>query len=123
MILLVAFGCGKSVIEKPDNLIDEEQMVNILYDLSLLESIRSQRPIALETNRVDPLTYVYKKYKIDSLQFAKSNKYYATDVEKYKAIYASVSKKIEDNKAAVEKQTGVAGDKVPAADSNAPQVK
>jgi hypothetical protein len=98
-LLFLAFGCGNSAVRKPDNLIDEGKMVEIIYDLSLLEAIKSQKPIVLETSQVNPNTYIYKKYKIDSVQFAKSNAYYASDIKAYKEIYEKVSKRLEEHKA------------------------
>lgn len=91
-------GCQESAVPKPDNLIDEDVLVSILYDLSLLEAIKSQNPAVLETNNINPNTYIYSKYKIDSLQFARSNKYYASDIKKYKEIVENVNKKIEEQK-------------------------
>ena len=91
-------GCQESAVSKPDNLIDEDVLVSILYDLSLLEAMKSQNPAVLETNNINPNTYIYSKYKIDSLQFAKSNKYYASDIKKYKEIVENVNKKIEEQK-------------------------
>ena len=102
IVLVVLFsmvvGCQESAVPKPDNLIDEDVLVSILYDLSLLEAMKSQNPAVLETNNINPNTYIYSKYKIDSLQFARSNKYYASDIKKYKEIVENVNKKIEEQK-------------------------
>jgi hypothetical protein len=98
-LIFLALGCSRSAVEKPSNLIDEDKMVEIIYDLSLLEAIKSQKPIVLENTNVNPNTYIYKKYKIDSVQFAKSNAYYASDIKTYKEIYEKVSKRLEDKKA------------------------
>ena len=102
IVLVILFsmvvGCQESAVSKPDNLIDEDVLVSILYDLSLLEAMKSQNPAVLETNNINPNTYIYSKYKIDSLQFAKSNKYYASDIKKYKEIVENVNKKIEEQK-------------------------
>ncbi|NMH28551.1 DUF4296 domain-containing protein [Flavobacterium silvaticum] len=94
-IALVVFfaSCGNSVVEKPSNLIPEDQMVDILYDLSLLDAMKSQSPEKLR-NATDADTYIYKKYKIDSLQFAASNRYYASDMKNYRGLYQKVSDRI-----------------------------
>jgi len=122
MIVFLA-ACAKPAVEKPDNLIDEGKMVDIMYDLSLLESIKSQKPISFETNHINPSTYIYKKYKIDSLQFAKSSQYYATDLEKYKAMYDKVAKRIEAKKFSVDSIIVKKGGKVPTANPDTPQVQ
>ena len=98
ILFSMVVGCQESAVPKPDNLIDEDVLVSILYDLSLLEAMKSQNPAVLETNNINPNTYIYSKYKIDSLQFARSNKYYASDIKKYKEIVENVNKKIEEQK-------------------------
>lgn len=122
-VLFLSVGCGKSVVEKPDNLIEEGKMVDIIYDLSLLESIKSQKPIVLEENHINPNTYIYKKYKIDSLQFAKSNQYYSSDLGNYKKIYEKVAKRLEEANKAADLQTTKNGGQVPTPDADAPQVQ
>lgn len=97
-LLVLVFACAKTTIERPDNLIGESKMKDIIYDLSLLEAIKSQKPIALDTNDISANQYIYKKYKIDSVQFAKSNQYYASDVVNYKKMYDDVAKRVEKNK-------------------------
>jgi hypothetical protein len=68
-------------------------MVNILYDLSIIESLRNTgysggfQP--MEANN-----YILKKYKIDSLQFAQSNKYYASDLKNYKKMFETVNDRL-----------------------------
>lgn len=98
LIISVFISCQKANIEKPEKLIEEEVMVSIIYDLALLDAIRSKNPASLEANNIVPTEYIYKKYKIDSLQFAKNNQYYASDIKNYKKIYDRVTKKLEAKK-------------------------
>lgn len=96
-------SCQKDSIEKPDNLIPEEKMVDIIYDLSILQAMRNSNQKFLDSNDVNAATYIYKKYKIDSLQFAKSNQYYAAEnIKKYEKMYQSVNEKLIADKAAVD---------------------
>ncbi|RZJ68618.1 MAG: DUF4296 domain-containing protein [Flavobacterium sp.] len=95
--LFAFWACGDSAIEKPKNLIDEDKMVDIFYDLSLLDAIRSHNPGKLQSAK-DPNLYIYKKYKVDSVQFAQSNRYYASDIAKYKKMYQRVGRRLERNK-------------------------
>ncbi|HEU0135725.1 MAG TPA: DUF4296 domain-containing protein [Flavobacterium sp.] len=97
--LILFLACGSPAVEKPDNLIEEEVMVNIFYDLAVMDAIKSHSPLSLSSRAIVPDIYIYKKYKIDSLQFAKSNQYYAADIEKYKKIYVKVGERLEANKA------------------------
>jgi hypothetical protein len=96
---LTVVSCDKSAAEKPKNLIEKDKMIDILYDISLLEAIKSQNINGGITSKAGS-DYIYKKYKIDSLQFVKSNKFYASDIEEYKKMFEKVKEKltIETNK-------------------------
>ena len=85
----------QSEIEKPRNLISEDSMIDIFYDLAIMDAMRSHNPLSLEIRGLQPDAYVYSKYKIDSLQFAQSNKYYASDIEKYKSMYVELNKRLK----------------------------
>ncbi len=96
LLFAILISCQKPAVQKPDNLIDEEVMVDIMYDISVLEAMKSQKAVVLEANNINPNTYIYKKYKIDSLQFANSDKFYASDIKKYKEIFDKVNKRMEE---------------------------
>lgn len=93
------FSCGKEVVSKPDKQIEKEQMIDVLYDLALLEAIKTNQPSSLERNGIDPENYVFKKYNIDSTQFAQNNKFYASDIENYAKMYQKVTERLENNRA------------------------
>lgn len=93
---MLLIGCKNATIEKPDNLIDEDKMVEILYDVSILEAIKVTNPKSLETRKINSNKYIYQKYKIDSLQFVKSDLYYASDVSNYEIMYKKVIEKVEN---------------------------
>ncbi len=95
LLFLLSISCNSNAVKKPENPIEREKMVDIIFDLSILEAAKSQKPIVLEQYQIQSNAYVYKKYQIDSLQFANSVKYYATDLENYHSIYDSVNKRIE----------------------------
>lgn len=96
-IVLLA-SCNDTVISKPKNLIDEDKMVDIFYDLSLLEAIKAQNPYSPQNQSINPKQFIYKKYKIDSLQFAQNNQYYVSQIDKYKKMYEKVGERIEKEK-------------------------
>tara|TARA_Y100000766_G_C18814838_1_gene559919 strand:- start:465 stop:917 length:453 start_codon:yes stop_codon:yes gene_type:complete len=99
-IFLVLFSCSFSVEQKevPDNLISEEEMINILYDMSLISVSKGINKRILENNGMKPKKYILKKYDIDSLQFVTSNEYYSKDLERYLSIYEEVLNKLEVNR-------------------------
>ena len=90
------------MVEKPDNLIDKKVMGDIYYDMSILEALKYQNPNSLYKNGINPKTYIYKKYKIDSLQFAKSNAYYAADYREYKKMYDALNDRLKKETTAVD---------------------
>lgn len=96
VILTLLASCKDELVQKPDRLIEKEEMVNIMYDLSILEAIKYQDPASLDTFKINPRAYIFKKYKIDSLQFAKNNVYYASDYEDYKLMFEEITKRLED---------------------------
>lgn len=98
-------SCQNKVIEKPDNLIPKDKMKNIIYDLSLLQGIKGVNAAVLDSNGIDPATYVYKKYKVDSLQFAKSDQYYAIEnIKEYEKMYEDISKLVGEEKTRIDSQ-------------------
>lgn len=101
-IVTLFVGCKEEVVNKPERLIEKDVMVNIMYDLSILEAIRNQNPASLDTFKINSRDYIFKKYKIDSAQFAKSNVYYASDYNEYKSMFEQISKRLEANTKSVD---------------------
>jgi len=99
IMLLAIIGCKETVVDVPEKLIEEEKMVDIFYDLSVLEAMLNYNPTLMSRNNIDPYTYIYDKYGIDSLQFVANNKYYASDIKKYDKMYEKVKVRMEQSKA------------------------
>ena len=98
--LLIFLGCN-TVIEKPkkpDNLISEAKMVDIMYDIFLLNSAKGINKKLLENNGIDPEQYVFDKYGIDSIQFANSNNYYSYNTKTYESILERIKEKLSAKK-------------------------
>ena len=103
LIFLIFHSCGftNDKTSVPDNLISEEKMIDILYDMSLISVSKGINKRILENNGVKPKKYILKKYNIDSLQFVVSNEYYSKDLERYLKIYEEVLSKLETNRETV----------------------
>ncbi|HJS01784.1 MAG TPA: DUF4296 domain-containing protein [Flavobacterium sp.] len=97
-IIMLFFSCKDEAVKEPDSLIDKETMQNIIYDLALLDAIKYNEPTTTENYKVNPKEFIYRKYKVDSLQFAQNNAYYASNFEEYKSIYDEVVKRMEGKK-------------------------
>ena len=102
IILSIFISCKKDIIKTPNHLIEKEKMVNIMYDLSLLDAIKVQNPSSLDTFNINPNDYIFKKYKIDSIQFAQSNIFYAADYKEYEKMFKKIKARLENNKSLVE---------------------
>ena len=98
VLCVLALSCDSHTAPKPEHLLAKDELVNVLYDIALLQSIKSFQPAVLDTNNVDAHTYIYKKYKIDSLTFAQNHAYYASDIEDYEKIEKEVSNRIQQKR-------------------------
>lgn len=95
ILLGLFFSCNEKVVEKPENLIPEAEMAAILYDISLLNASKIINEGVLNEYDIEPMGYIYSKYGIDSLQFIKSDTYYASIPTVYEAIYTKVKDRLE----------------------------
>lgn len=101
IILIVLVGCKKELVKEPKHLIEKEKMVNIMYDLSLLEAMKIENPGLMDSIKNNSNQYIYKKYKIDSVQFAQSNIYYAADYKEYEKMYNQIKTRLDKEKTQV----------------------
>lgn len=101
IILSIVLGCSNSLTQKPmppDNLISQEKMVDIIYDMTLINVAKGVNKSILENNGIIPEQYLFNKHSIDSILFARSNEYYSYDLKTYQIIYDKVKIKLEKNK-------------------------
>ena len=85
ILFLVLFAACSNVEKapKPEQLLSKEEMAIILSDLYIIEgAISSNRSSYIETG-VQPSSYIYDKYDIDSVVFKENLNYYNDRVEDY----------------------------------------
>lgn len=100
---ILFFGCEPRLKpEKPQNLIPKDKMTLVLYDMFVINSAKGINRLKLEKNGINPERYILTKHSIDSVQFAKSNDYYAHDLEVYDEIINDVKNKVTSEKAKYE---------------------
>lgn len=100
VLLFIATSCYRyDAPKKPKHLISKDKMVDVLLDIRLLSSANGVNKQTLEKKNLQPESYIYTKHKIDSLQFAESNNYYAYYVKDYEEIYTKVKDSLEVLKA------------------------
>ena len=79
----------------PANLITQDAMVLVLVDAYTINAARSIDNRIIVHNGVLLDSILYSKHGIDSLQFAQSNAYYASDLEAYKNIFLKVEAQLQ----------------------------
>ena len=80
---------------KPDNLIPEDKMVEVLTELSILHGARSYNKSLMEEKGINAYPYLTNKFGIDSVQLVQSNNYYAENYKEYQMIYDRVKERLE----------------------------
>lgn len=94
--LMVLVSCKEdSTVKAPKKPIDRAVMIAIYYDLALLEASKYQMLSKTEYQKTTPKAFIFKKYKIDSVQFAQNNQFYAASIEDYKAMFQEVEKRLQ----------------------------
>lgn len=104
-VLVVLAACQK--IErpaKPEQLIPEDQMVDIITEIYLFNAAKANYRAVLQRTGLSPEEMIYEKFGIDSVQFVESNSYYGADIQKYMDIHLRVQEKLEAKKKEIEDQ-------------------
>ena len=100
-ILCLVLACKENKIDrpkKPENLIPEDKMVEVLYDMAILSAAKGIDKRMIENKGINPEEFVFNKHNIDSTQFALSNNYYSFDLKKYQQLYKEVKLKLQEDK-------------------------
>lgn len=92
---LGVFGCQDvKQPEKPKDLIGKDKMVDMLTEAYLANSARSVDNKSIITNGIKMDSLIYNNFGVDSLQFAKSNEFYAADINAYMEIFQKVEARL-----------------------------
>tara|TARA_R100000306_G_scaffold12297_3_gene14731 strand:- start:1127 stop:1558 length:432 start_codon:yes stop_codon:yes gene_type:complete len=101
VLILSILGCQNvERPEKPKNLISKEKMVDVLTEAYLANAARSVNNQAIIDKGIKVDSLIFKKFELDSVQFAKSNDYYAADIN----MYLDIFQKVEARLVAMEKK-------------------
>lgn len=98
LVFVLLFSCAEELIEKPDNLISEDKMATIFYDLAIVNAAKNTSNDILKKNNIESMNYIFTKHDIDSIQFVKSDVYYASKPAVYREIYQKVETRLKDIK-------------------------
>ena len=97
LLVFLSFSSCQDVkkVEKPDNLIPEAKMIDVLTEMALVHAARNYNKKKLESTGIEPEKYIFEKFNIDSLQFERSNDYYSDQYNDYERIYDSVKVRLQ----------------------------
>lgn len=100
LVILMFFtvNCKDKNASIPKPLLTEAQMIDILYDLSIVDAIRLNNPAVLADNKVSTSQFIFEKHQIDSVIFAANNQYYAGQFDTYIRIYDSIYSRLDKQK-------------------------
>ena len=88
-LLILTLGCSS---DAPENLINEEKMESIIFDIMILNASYNY-DLKIDNNLLSD-ELIYKKYDIDSIQFYESELYYSRNPKIHFNIYSNVKKRI-----------------------------
>lgn len=92
-LLVVLLGCESQ--KKPKNLLSEEEMIDVLYDLTLYQSMKNynfNKDTLVLNGTIDEML---KKHGIDSATFVEQNDYYLRDMKRYAHLYDEVAERLK----------------------------
>ena len=89
IFLILILGCTS---DAPENLIGEEKMESIIFDIMILNASYNY-DLKIDNNLLSD-ELIYKKYDIDSLQFYESELYYSRNPKIHFNISSNVKKRI-----------------------------
>ena len=90
LISILIIGCSSDV---PENLISEEKMESIIFDIMILNA-SSSYDLKIDNNMISD-ELIFRKHDIDSAQFYDSELYYSKNPRIQLNIYSNVKRRIQ----------------------------
>lgn len=96
-IVFALESCDKTPFEKPNPLIKEKQMIDMLVDVHLADAaftIMRNDSLVIKSSSTDFYYSVLEKYQVPDSIFEKSFVYYASNPKKFEKMYREVMNKL-----------------------------
>lgn len=95
LICVAIISCtSNTILEKPKNLIPEDEMVDLLTDILIADGADNIKNTNLQRN-INYFPLVFEKYKIDTIRFKESNYYYTSKIDEYNEILEQVNQRLK----------------------------
>ena len=102
LVVLFFMSCDRHEAPKPKVFVEENIMIDIMYDLTIVQAIKSTGEYVLADSSLEVKNLLRDKYKIDEKTWIANNKYYASNLKKYNAMIAEVHQRLEKQKLEME---------------------
>lgn len=94
---LLASCTSNTIFKKPDNLIPKDTMSLLIQEMMIASTAKNRKNINLEMD-INYMSFVYDKYRIDSVRFQESNFYYVSKIDLYQEIFIDAIAQLEKQK-------------------------
>jgi len=97
LFFFVLVSCDEPVYEKPENLVKEKQMIDMLIDIHLADATFVEMrmdSMVRKSSSTDFFYSVLEKYQIPDSIFEKSFVYYASNPKKFEKMYREVMNRL-----------------------------
>ena len=103
LTVLTVLACQDSYrVQKPDLLIEKEEMMLIVEDMMILDAAKTSSKKPLELNNIQVYNFITSKYKVDSLKLRQNLEYYNLQFSDNLEIYDTIKSRLEAKKARVD---------------------
>jgi hypothetical protein len=97
---LAFFSCSKPTIEKPEILVHEDQMIDMLVDIHLAEATfntrRHRDSLVMKSSSADFYYSILKKHQVADSVFEQSFVFYASQPRKFEKMYRQAMNKLNE---------------------------
>lgn len=94
-IILLAFGLAACQVKRPDTVISDAQMENVLYDFHIAKAMGEEVPYSDSYKRVLYIESVYRKHGITQADFDTSMVWYARNPDALTKVYEKVNQRLK----------------------------
>lgn len=99
-LVVLAAGCKYRYIEKPERLLSESEMADVICELTYIDMLQERGAFQRDSTlaRIGRHTFiesVYKKYGINKKILRQNNEYYSEHNRRYIAIYAEAMNRLK----------------------------